>query len=200
MLLPATIRVKLSSEAAEYVALTPVVVRDLPLLELIEHIASATGPDAQRIVEILKRGSIVSGATRFRWDGFEVQPDELAPLLTQLPGSDPARAFDASQCVACSICGPGVRIQIPREVAQRKRMLLRNSFWDKLLNTMNSFAYVSYIHKERADLYRVDVNPDVAAQVVQIAGLLRYSDLAAQIRAARITSIEFLVRRAGSGS
>ena len=43
MPLPQTVRVKLSSEAAEAISLTPVVVQDLPTIELIEHILGITG-------------------------------------------------------------------------------------------------------------------------------------------------------------
>ena len=38
MSLPDTVRVKLSSEAAEYVSITPVVVREMPVRELIEQL------------------------------------------------------------------------------------------------------------------------------------------------------------------
>lgn len=200
MPLPNTIRVKLSSEAAEYVALTPVVVREMPLIELLEQIVSATGPDPSRVEEILRRGSVVSGATRFRWERLDATPEDLAPLLARLPAPDPSRAFNPAQCVSFSLCGPGVRIHVTAEAAQRKRLLLRTSFWTALLNALSDFAYVSYIHKDRADLYRASVDAETASHIGRNARLLPYSDLAAQIAAARITSIEFLVRRAGSGS
>ena len=37
MPLPSTVRVKLSSEVAESISITPVVVREIPMRELIEH-------------------------------------------------------------------------------------------------------------------------------------------------------------------
>ena len=43
MALPPTIRVKLSSEAAESISLTPVVVQELPVRDLIEHMLGVTG-------------------------------------------------------------------------------------------------------------------------------------------------------------
>ena len=42
-MLPQTVRVKLSSEAAEAIAMTPVVVQELPVRELIEHMLGVTG-------------------------------------------------------------------------------------------------------------------------------------------------------------
>ena len=42
--LPRTVRVKLSSEAAESITLTPVVVQELPVRELIEHTLSVPQP------------------------------------------------------------------------------------------------------------------------------------------------------------
>ena len=59
MPLPQTVRVKLSSEAAEAISLTPVVVQDLPTIELIEHILGITGKDEPRIRDVLLRGADV---------------------------------------------------------------------------------------------------------------------------------------------
>jgi len=71
MPLPEKIRVKLSSEAAESIALTPVVVQEMALRELIEHVLGVTGKDEARIRDLLLRGTLVSGASRFRWPGWE---------------------------------------------------------------------------------------------------------------------------------
>ena len=62
MSLPETVRVKLSSEAADYVSLTPVVVQELPLRELVEHMLGITGKDEARVRDLLLRGTLVSGA------------------------------------------------------------------------------------------------------------------------------------------
>ena len=67
MPLPSSIRVKLSSEAAESISITPVVLRDIPIRELIEHMIGITGKDEARVHELLLRGTLVSGASRFRW-------------------------------------------------------------------------------------------------------------------------------------
>ena len=59
MALPQTVRVKLSSEAAEAITISPVVVQDLPIRELLEHMLAVTGKDEARIREFLQ--------TRVRW-------------------------------------------------------------------------------------------------------------------------------------
>jgi len=56
MPLPQTIRVKLSSEAAEYVSVTQVVMRDMPVRELVELMLGITGKDETRLCELLLRG------------------------------------------------------------------------------------------------------------------------------------------------
>jgi len=64
MALPPIVRVKLSSEAAESISITPVVVREMPVRELVEYMLGVTGKDEARIRELLLRGSLVSGASR----------------------------------------------------------------------------------------------------------------------------------------
>ena len=70
MSLPATVRVKLSSEAAGSISITRVVVQDLPVRDLVEHMLGITGKDEARVRELLLRGALVSGASRFRWSGW----------------------------------------------------------------------------------------------------------------------------------
>src|SRR6516162_9046880 len=98
MALPQTIRVKLSSEAAESIALTPVVVQEMAVRDLIEHVLGVTGKDEARIRDLLLRGTLVSGASRFRWTGWEAAPDGLREMLATFPDPDPLRAFAAAAC------------------------------------------------------------------------------------------------------
>ena len=93
MPLPETIRVKLSSEAADYVSLTPVVVQEIPLRDLVEHMLGVTGKDEARVRDLLLRGTLVSGASRFRWTGWEADIESVRVLLAAFPDPDPARAF-----------------------------------------------------------------------------------------------------------
>ena len=125
MSLPATIRVKLSSEAAEGISITRVVVQDLAVRELIEHMLGLTGKDEARIHELLLRGSLVSGASRFRWTGWDADPAAIRELLATLPGDDPTRAFSATRCVRAVLRGARQAIDIPRAAGARKSEVFR---------------------------------------------------------------------------
>src|SRR5205814_122839 len=91
MAMPRTVRVKLSSEAAESIALTPVVAQDMAGRGLIEGVRGVAGKDEGRIREVLRRGTMVSGASRFRWAGWAVEVEELRELLATFPDADPSR-------------------------------------------------------------------------------------------------------------
>jgi hypothetical protein len=105
MSLPATVRVKLSSEAAGSISITRVVVQDLPVRDLVEHMLGITGKDEARVRELLLRGTLVSGASRFRWTGWEADLDGLRELLATFPGDDPARPFASARCVRAVLRG-----------------------------------------------------------------------------------------------
>src|ERR1035437_6918271 len=107
---PATVRVKLSSEEAGSIALTPVVVRDMQLAELLEEIVAVHGKDRERIAATLKRGSVTGGATRFRWQSLELSDAELASALAHLPDDEPTRPFELVRCTQALFTGPGVRV------------------------------------------------------------------------------------------
>src|SRR5580704_16937349 len=113
--LPQTIRVKLSSEAAESISLTPVVVQELAVRELIEHMLGITGKDEARIRELLKRGTLVSGASRFRWAGWDADAEGVRDVLGTFPDADPSQRFAASRCVRAILRGVRQTVEIPRE-------------------------------------------------------------------------------------
>jgi len=91
--LPSAIIVKISSESAGYVSMTPVARRELPLAELVEKILAVTGKQPERVHEILKRGTIVSDGARFRWQGLPAEEPDIAELLSAFPDAEPNRAF-----------------------------------------------------------------------------------------------------------
>src|SRR3954447_16357494 len=115
MPLPQTVRVKLSSEAAEAISITRVVVQDMPMRDLMDHILGVTGKDQARIGELLRRGSLVSGASRFRWEGWEADTDALRELLARFPDPDPARVFARARCVRAVLQGDRRPIELARE-------------------------------------------------------------------------------------
>lgn len=197
MALPDTIPVKLSSEAAGYVSLTAVVTRQMPIRELVETIVAITGPDRERIRELLRRGSIVSGASRFRWTGLEAGAEDIAALIGTLPAADPGRPFIPNACTRAVLRGPGVKIAISRDAAVRKRMMRRGTFWAVLMEIGAGTPpqYVEYSYSERADRYSAPLSPASAARLVEGAGLLRYSSMEAQVRRATLHAVEFLVPR-----
>src|SRR5687767_11708830 len=98
MSLPRTIRVKISSEHVESIGLTPVVSRDMPLDELITYLLGVTGKDSARVREILSRGSLVAGASRFRWTAFDSLETDIVACLARFPDPDPSIPFDGAGC------------------------------------------------------------------------------------------------------
>ena len=195
MAAPELVRVKLSTEAAETIALTPVVVRDMPLRELIEEIAAVRGKHAERIAETLKRGSVTGGATRFRWQSVELSEAELSAVLALLPDDEPARRFDASRCTQAVLTGPGIRIEILRELADARRFLRRTSFWSELHQIAGPLQYVAYSYRERADIFRAALTMEGRAGVRAALPTLKHATLARRIRLAQFDAIEFVVKR-----
>ena len=197
MPLPETIRVKLSSESVGSIAMTPVVVQEMPLRDIVELMLALTGKDAARIRELLLRGSLVSGASRFRWESLDAETGAIEQLLTALPDPDPRRAFQADACTRVVLRGAGVRIDVPLEAAGKHGLLQRRSYRDVLLEAAAGTAplYVDYSYKDRADRYHLRLSPQAAAHLREAANLLRYPTLAAQIRGAAFDLIELYTRR-----
>ena len=177
MALPDPLRVKISSETAGYLSLTPVVVQSMPLVEVLERIAAHFGPDAARAREVLRRGSLVSGASRLRWEPLETTHEEVAAALARLPGPEPSRPLDAARCIRLVLAGPADRIELDRATAARKRLLRARSFWDDLLRMLPACQpeYVGYLYRERADHYRVPLAPEQRAALRDACRLLAYS-------------------------
>ncbi len=197
MSLPKTIRVKLSSEAAEAISLTPVVAQELPLRELIEHMLGVTGKDEPRIREILLRGTLVSGASRFRWSGWEAEPEALRQLLATFPDPDPSRPFAAERCVRAILRGGRQTIEIPKEAGSQKGLFRRDSFWDALMAVIarGRTAYAGYTYRERADRYFREFTPAETERLRAAAEAVRYTTLRDQIRSVAFLQAELYVTR-----
>ncbi len=197
MALPEIVRVKISSEAAGSITLSAVVVRDMPVRELIEAMLGTAGKNPARLHDLLRAGSLVSGESRFRWTGFDADPSALAGILATFPDPDPGRPFAAASCVRAVLKGPNARIGIDRAAASERRLFRRHSFWDALVELMRTAEprYVGYSYSERADTYEVGLTADAAALLRESAAALRYSTLEAQIRQSRLDRIEFFVGR-----
>ena len=202
MALPPTVRVKLSSEAAEAISLTPVVVQELAVRDLIEHVLGVAGKDEARLCEILLRGTLVSGASRFRWTGWEADVESVRLLLAAFPDPDPARAFTATQCTRVVLRGPRQPIVIPREAAARggilDTLLHRRSFWDELMSIVAAATprYAAYSYRDRADVFNTPLTAQDAQRIRNAARLIRYTALQAQVKNTAIESVELYVVRA----
>ena len=97
MNLPSTVRVKISSESVESISMTPVVVQEMKLEDLISEIVTAAGKDAPRIRDTLHRGSQVIGGSRLRWDRLDMDEQDVERLLARFPDPDPGRPFNAQR-------------------------------------------------------------------------------------------------------
>jgi hypothetical protein len=183
--------VKLSSEAAEAISITPVVVQELPLRELVEHMLGVTGKDAPRISELLLRGTLVSGASRFRWVGWQPDPDSLQELLATFPDPEPARPFAADRCIRSTLRGGRQSIE------SRKSLLQRENFWDVLIEVIGavSVSYVSYSYRDRADRYLREFTLAESERIRAAASSVKYSTLRDLIRSVAFTQAELYVTR-----
>jgi hypothetical protein len=197
MSLPATVQVKLSSEAAEGISITRVVVQDLPLRNLVEHMLGITGKNEARVHELLLRGTLVSGASRFRWNGWEADLEDLRELLATYPGDDPLRRFAAGRCIRAVLRGGRQAIDIPREAGARKPLLRKASFWDVLMELAaeGELQYVHYSYKDRADCFRFNMPLPAAEKLRAASEVLKYSSLREQIRSAGFVWAELYVER-----
>jgi len=187
MPLPGTVRVKLSSEAAGAVSFTPVVVQELPVRELLEQVLGVVGKNEPRVREILLRGTLVSGASRFRWTGWEPDPAGLRQVLDSFPDPDPSRAFEKDRCVRAILRGGRQPIEIPRE----------GLFWELLMEVARDagMQYGGYSYRHRADRYLRPFSAGETARLCAGSGTVRYSMLREQIRSAGFREAELYVTR-----
>jgi hypothetical protein len=197
MALPETIRVKLSSETAEAISTTPVVVQELALRELVEHMLGVAGKDEPRIREMLLRGTLVSGASRFRWAGWEAEPESLHALLTTFPDAEPDRPFRADGCIRAVLRGGRQTVELPREALMRKSMFQRTSFWEAFLAVVEEAAcqYAGYSYRDRADRFLRELSLAEAARIREAAEKVKFSTLRDRISSVAFASVELFVTR-----
>lgn len=197
MPLPEKVPVKISSEAAGSISISPVVRQELSGSELIASIVGVTGKDATRIHDVLHQGVLVSGASRFRWAPIEAALEEITLALQGFPDPRPERPFDAAKCLRAALTGGRSPIELTREAASRKSLFGRRSFWQALMEVASrlSPAYYQYSYSDRADVYRVELPLETAHALQAEASLLRYSSLEAQVREYTFNRLELWVER-----
>ena len=197
MALPATIRVKLSSEAAGAIAITPVVVQELPIRELVGHMLAVAGKNEPRLLEILLRGSLVSGASRLRWTGWEADHESLGDLLATFPDPDPTIGFAPERCKRAVLTGGRQAIEIAREAAGSRGWLRRSGFWEELMQMVSASgpAYGGYSYRAEADLYRCLLTAGACARLRAAAQSLRHSKLRNRIQSEAFAAVEVYTER-----
>ena len=177
-------------------SITPVVNRSMPLRDLIEAMLGVTGKDAPRIREILLRGSVVQGGSRFRWNALDADAASIGALLACFPDADATKAFSPSACFHLVLRGCRT-VDLPKELVARKRLFRSSSFWDVLMDTAArlQLEYAGYSYRDKADSYRGVLDASAAARLEAEARLLKYDGLRTQVARAEAHTIEFLVRR-----
>lgn len=192
--LPAQIQVKVSSEAAGSITMTPVIVQTMPVRDLVEVIVATTGKNADRVAEVLSRGAVVQGASRFRWEPLTPDASALARILSGFPDPDPSRAFRPEACVAVRLVAGRHVLELPKETAAARRFLRRRSFWDAVMRVARTPEYIDYSYRLRCDEYRTALTADESAGLIAAAELLRYPGVARQVRSVGAERVEYLVR------
>ncbi|HEV3330206.1 MAG TPA: hypothetical protein VG096_04450 [Bryobacteraceae bacterium] len=197
MQLPETVRVKLSSEEAGALSITPVVVQELSMRDLLELVLGATGKDEARIREILLRGSLVAGASRFRWPGWEPDLGGIRALLATFPDPDPSRPFAAERCIRAILRGGRQAVEVHREAASHKRPFHHDSFWDFMMEVTAAaeMHYCGYSYRDRADRYTRDFTGAEVDQIRAGSSRVKYSTLRDQILRSAFQHAELLVVR-----
>jgi hypothetical protein len=192
---PRTIRVKLSSEAAGAVSLTPVLNQELELRELIELALGIAGKDEARVREILLRGTLVVGASRFRWQGWQAEQDELREILASFPDADPTRRFASERCVRVILRG-GLRFaECSREDAAGEAFFRRTSFWSALMELAAGADYAGYSYRNRADRYRRELTRENLSTLRAASGGLPRSALKSQLQPQDFGALEAYATR-----
>lgn len=195
---PEIIRVRLSPEDAGAISLAPVVAQDLPLAELIEIVVRVAGKDCDRVRRILEAGTLLSGATRYRWAGWEATREEVERLLAPFPDPEPARAFAPELCVAAAFEDAiGRRLEISRAVGARRRFLRRRAFWDALIELARTqpLRYVEYSYQHQADRYRMEISAETALALRSALRMVPFRSLADRLRRLSLAGVDFYVAR-----
>lgn len=191
-----TFRVKLVSEAAEYVSITPIIHRDYTLHELIGAMLPVVGRDAERIRQMLRVGGLSNGEYRFRWEGREVDAAQIEGVLAGYPRAEPQRPFEAEKCVAIRFSRGVEVLSLPRESAERKSLFAAKSFWDEFLRFARSgLRYADYAYADQADVYVLELDLSSHEAFRALLPLMKPKSAGDRLERLRPEKIELLTRR-----
>ncbi|MCC6262638.1 MAG: hypothetical protein IT169_03600 [Bryobacterales bacterium] len=190
------VRIRVSSEDAGAISLSPVQHRETPLVELVTWIVSVTGKDAPRIEEILKRGSFVLGLSRMRWEAAD-DTGCLPEVLDMLPDDWPERPLDEGKIREIEVSAGTRKVAIPGEVARARRWFRAESFLARWLasGVLPQPRYERYDYREQADRFRAVIPMGAIAPFREVVDLLPSSALRGALRAHAPTAITMLVPR-----
>lgn len=193
---PEKIRVKLVSEAAEYISVTHVVQRDFNLRELVEMMLPVLGKDAHRIRQILGAGTLSNGEYRYRWEPFETVVEEIEGLLVNFPDPQPERLFDPESCFLVRFRRGIETLDLPRENVSKRPLFGGQSFWDGLLGlTGDQVRYSDYSYGDQADVFVLPLDLSTVEQLNGLLPLLKPKSAAERLQRFRPERIEWLSRR-----
>ncbi len=190
-----TVRVKISSDSAGAIALTPVVVQEMTIAELADHMVAVCGKDAVRIRDIIHSGSLVSGASRLRWEGWTVTDEEVVQLLAAFPDPDPGRPLHFDRCGAVVLHAGAQKIVVPRTAAEKRKLFRRKSLWSVLQILPAVPTYSGYSYRDKCDVYRMSLPQTGKAALREASTLVPYASLARQLSLLSFDAIEFHVPR-----
>jgi hypothetical protein len=184
-------------DGAGYVDTNRVGHTEISFPKLLEMVVVVAGLDPARIGTILRAGTVTLGANRYRWPPITLETTEIAPLLEPFPKADPSRPFEASRCLLARIRAGVETIELPREMASRRRGKQVATFWDVLIAVAAAHTpqYSSYSYRESADLYTLELSPDEEKHLRQAAPLLVLDRTAEQITGLPLERITFYVKR-----
>jgi len=186
--LPETIPVRYTEEEAGYVTVRPLVRQTFRLGELLDMILSVTGKDPARIHQLLHSGTVVYHFYRYSWTGIDADEAELAAALAHFPDDDPSRPFAPDLCTSAVFDSSGENprhlLDLDRAAASKRRFFRRQSFWQSLLEiaAQENLAYQKYSYGRRADLYRMDLDPEVGMRIAEAARRLASGRLRSALR------------------
>jgi hypothetical protein len=186
--LPETIPVRYTEEEAGYVTVRPLVRQTFRLDELLDMILSVAGKDLTRVRQLLHSGTVVYHFYRYAWTGIDADEAELAVALAKFPDADPSRPFAADKCTNAVFDGPGENprhlLDLDRAAASKRRLFRGQSFWEGLLEIAGeeNLVYQKYSYSRRADLYRLDLDAEVALRIEEASKRLATGKLRAVLR------------------
>jgi hypothetical protein len=191
-----TFRVKLVSEAAEFVSITQIMQRDYSLHELIGAMLPVVGRDAARIQQLLQMGGFSNGEYKFRWEGREVSAGQIEHALESYPRPEPQRVFQPAACRQIRFVRDVEVLALPREAAEKTGLFGGESFMDALVKlSSGKLRYAEYSYADQSDVYVLELGVDVVEQFRALLPLLKPKSAGERVERLRPEKIEFLTHR-----